>query len=232
MRRTTTRLWLPVCLTAALLTACTPDDDATSSPADPADAGRSVEEEIAANHDWVDSDLTWDEASATRVTLDGGDVRTDGDGVEVDGTTVTVTAAGTYVLSGTFDDGQVVVDTDDTEQVTLVLDDVSITSGTTSPLQVRAAEEVVVALPEGTQSSLADPVEHADEDDEADAALFSAADLTITGPGALTVAGSSNDAIASNDDLVLHSGRIQVTAADDGLRGKDALVVVDASIGV
>ena len=78
MRRTTTRLWLPAAVTAALLAACTPDDDATTSPADPADAGRSVEEEIAANHDWVDSDLTWDEASATRITLDGDGVRTDG----------------------------------------------------------------------------------------------------------------------------------------------------------
>ena len=68
--------------------------------------------------------------------------------------------------------------------------------------------------------------------DEPNAALFSIADLTITGTGALTVNGNSNDGITSKDGLVIDSGTITVTAVDDGIRGKDYLVVNGGTVTV
>src|SRR5690606_14505314 len=59
----------------------------------------------------------------------------------------------------------------------------------------------------------------------ANAAIDARADLTISGSGSLSVHGNGNDGISSTDDLVILSGDLTVTAADDALRGKDALVV-------
>src|SRR5690606_28538645 len=61
--------------------------------------------------------------------------------------------------------------------------------------------------------------------DEPNAALYSTADLTITGTGALEVHGNANDGITSKDGLVIESGTITVDAVDDAVRGKDYVVV-------
>jgi hypothetical protein len=153
----------------------------------------------------------------------------------VDGDTVTITAAGTYRLNGTLGDGQVVVDSADDGVVRLVLDGVSITSSTTPAIAALEAGKVVVILPDGSDNTLADAATYLFQSadvNEPNAALYSSADLSIAGNGALTVTGSYNDAIASKDGLVIAGGTIAVTAADDGFRGKDYLVVRGGSITV
>ena len=181
---------------------------------------------LADTHDDED-DYLWDASDEVAVALsDAGS--SGGAGVSIDGSTVTITSAGTYRLSGSLSDGQVVVDSGAEGIVRLVLDGASITSSTTSPLSVVDADKVVVILAEGTQSTLADAAayQYASADvDEPNAALFSTADLTIAGEGSLTVTGRSNDAIASKDGLIIASGAITVDAVDDGIRGKDYLVV-------
>ena len=180
---------------------------------------------MAANTAPDDVDLT---ASDDEVAIDL-DAPAAADGVTVDGSTVTITAAGTYRLSGTLADGSVVVNTTDDGVVHLILDDASIGSSTTSPLQVLDADQVVVHL-EG-ENDLSDTTAYADTD-EASAALFSSADLTITGDGSLTVDGNANDGIAAKDGLVIAGGTITVDAVDDGIRGKDYLVVTGGTLDV
>ena len=180
------------------------------------------------------SDYEWAAADEVAITLDDG-ASTGGPGVTVDGDTVTITAAGTYRLSGTLRDGQVVVDSADEGVVRLVLDGVSITSSTTSAIAALDAGKLVVILADGSDNTLADAATYvypSADVDEPNAALYSAADLSIAGNGALTVTGAFNDAIASKDGLVIAGGTIDATAADDGIRGKDYLVVRGDSITV
>lgn len=188
----------------------------------------------------------YDEGEAVTVTLADGSTSSDGDGVEVtrddDGETVLITAAGTYVLSGTLTDGQVVVDVPEEEDVTIVLDGADITSSVGPALQFVSAEDATVVLEPGSQNRLADPATYAQTDDTVDengdtvdapnAALYSTADLTIAGDGALVVEGSANDGITSKDGLVILSGEVTVTAADDGIRGKDFLSIEGGTITV
>jgi len=176
------------------------------------------------------NDDEWSTDGAVNISLATDTATSDGEGVTVDGNTVTITAAGTYVLSGTLA-GQVVVDTADEGVVALVLDDADISSDSASAIAVASATNVVVSLAEGSENTLSDTGSYADTAD-ANAALYSDADLTITGSGALTVTGNGNDGIASTDDLVILSGDITVTAADDGLRGKDSLTIEGGDITV
>lgn len=212
-------------------TASTATSDGTSSARD---TGASTASAAVAGTHADASDYTWDEAEEVAIALlDGGS--TAGTGVTVDGDSLTITAGGTYRVTGVLTDGQVVVDSPDEEIVHLVLDGATITSSTTAPISILDAEEVVVVLATGSQNTLTDATTHtvASADvDEPDAALFSTADLTIAGDGALIVNARYRDGIASKDGLVVAGGTITVIAADDGIRGKDYLVVEGGSITV
>lgn len=174
-----------------------------------------------------DEDIDWDDSDVTSIVLEGTSITVDGPGVDVAGATVTITSAGTYDVSGTLDDGQIVVDTADENLVRLLLDGADVSCSTGSPLEVGAADDVLVFLVKGTSNRLADGSSYvfASGEDEPNAALFSKADLTIGGPGTLTIEGNFNDGIASKDSLVLTNGVIVVTAVDDGVRGKDSVEV-------
>ena len=174
-------------------------------------------------------DLTFDADDAIDVALADG-ASTNASGVSVKGNVVTITAAGTYHLSGSLTDGQIVIAAGEQDTVRVILDGVSLTSTTTSPFVVQSADEVLVYLAEGSTNSLTDSTTYTNTSDDApSAALYSKADLTIAGSGSLTVKGQSNDGIHSSDGLVLVSGTVTVTAVDDGIVGKDYLVLLDGN---
>lgn len=164
----------------------------------------------------------------------GATISADSNDVTIDGTTATITAAGTYRISGTLDDGQILVDAGDGALVQLILDGVDITNADGAAIAVLSAEVAVVVLAEGTDNTLTDgPVYvFAEDQDEPNATLFSKTDLTITGEGALTVYANYNDGIASKDGLIIDSGDITVVAVDDGIRGKDYAVINGGQVNV
>ncbi|GAA1058435.1 hypothetical protein GCM10017608_26500 [Agromyces luteolus] len=201
------------------------------------DPGVTAAEAMAANEDppGEDGDDTWDAADEIAITLDGGtatvdDASGDVSGVSVDGDTVTITAAGTYRLSGELA-GQVVVDTEDEGLVRLILDGVDISSESTAALAITNADRAQVVLADGSENTLADTSSYA-EDAEVNAALFSSADLEIAGSGSLTVQGNGNDGIASKDGLLVSGGEITVDAVDDGIRGKDEMMIEGGTVTV
>jgi len=175
-----------------------------------------------------------EDANTTVIRLDGDSVAVEGNGVSVNGTVVTVTAAGTYDIQGVLNNGQIVVDTQDTETVTLILNGVDITYDVSAPVYVANAEKVVITLADGTQNTVTDGATYyyPDESDEPNAAIFSHDDLTINGNGALTVNANYNNGIASKDDLKIVSGTITVNAVNDGIKGKDSVSIKDGLITI
>ena len=181
-----------------------------------------------------DDDPASIESDAVAIALQGSTATADDSSVEIDGSTVVIHESGSYSLSGTLTDGQVVVDAGD-EDVTLVLDGVDIANGDGAAIAVISADRATIVLSAGSINALADGASYQFPDaetDEPNATLYSAADLTIAGDGELTVIGHYNDAIASKDGLVIESGTIAVDAVDDGIRGKDYVIVSAASVTV
>lgn len=176
----------------------------------------------------VDEDYQWDEATAVAITLQGDTIAVAGEGATVDGSTVTITAAGTYRISGTLTEGQIAVDTADEAPVQLILAGVDVHNSTSAALNVIKAEKTVILLAEQTENVLTDGDAYLfanPEEDEPNATLFSKGHITIAGTGSLLVTGHYNDGIASKDGLVIAGGTLTVDAADDGIRGKEYLVV-------
>lgn len=232
------RTWLTVStvlLSGALLAGCTAVSGsaitAATSAATPVSAedtiftGDLAPESVLADNANITTvnDDEWSADDAVDIELTGTSASSSSDGVTVDGSTVTITAAGVYRLSGELA-GQVVVAAPDDALVVLVLDGATITNDAGAAIDVQTADDVAISLAEGSKNSVSDAASYA-EDASANAAIHSATDLTITGTGALTVTGNGNDGITSTDDLVILSGSLTVTAADDALRGKDALAV-------
>jgi hypothetical protein len=181
-----------------------------------------------------DYETSWSADSSTSIEFDGSSATVGGSGATAtEGGSVNITAAGTYVLSGKLTDGQVTIDAPDAT-VRVVLNGVELSDKDNAPFNIVEAGKVIVTLQEGTQNMLNDGADYVYADaaaaaDEPDAALFSKADLVINGTGALEVDGNYKDGIASKDDLLIVSGQIDVVAADDGVRGKDRVAVLEGA---
>lgn len=167
------------------------------------------------------------------INLEDDTITFQGNGATVGGNIVTITSAGVYSINGSLNDGQIVVDTQDTETVVLVLNGATITSTTSAPLYVRNAEKTIITLAEGSENYITDGTSYVFEDAEADepnAAIFSKDDLTINGSGSLTVNANYNNGIVSKDDLKIIGGSIKVNAVNDGIKGRDSIAVKDGTI--
>lgn len=178
---------------------------------------------------------TWESASSVSITFNGATASSSSDAAQVNGSLVTITRAGTYVITGASNDGQVIVNTEDDGVITLVLQGLTLASASSAPLYIQKAKDVQVILADGSQNTLADAVSYtypSADISEPNAAIFSNADLTFQGNGTLSVTGNYQDGITSEDSLTIASGSIQVTASDDGIRGKDHLLIQSGTITV
>lgn len=71
-----------------------------------------------------DQDASYDESKATKISLSGSSAKASGSGAEVSGSTVTITKAGTYILSGSSENVQIIVKVKKKDKVQLVLNGV------------------------------------------------------------------------------------------------------------
>ena len=169
------------------------------------------------------------------ITLNGDSAEVRGGGAMAMGSTVTIGAVGEYWISGTLNDGQIVVDTgEDAVNVTLVLDGVDITNKSGPAIWVRQAKNVHLVL-NADHNSLTSGVE-ADlasyDESRSGAALYSEDDLKIEGGGRLDVYGYLNNGIACKDDVKIDSGDIVIVAANNGLRASESITVTGGSLAV
>lgn len=182
-----------------------------------------------------DLDAGWSEEESVVITCDGTEVVMEDGGVEETGNAaaesgiIRITAAGTYILRGTYN-GQIQVDAGKDDLVRLVMDGFNISNESTSPIYGKQSGKIVLILADGTENTVTDGTgyvfESADED-EPDAAIFSKDDLTINGQGTLTVEGNYSNAIRTKDNLKVISGTFNITAVKDGLKGKDSVSIKD-----
>lgn len=215
---------LPLLLTAAVLLSGCQAAQATE------EAGQTAT--VTLDDMFTDRDLEvgYDETTAAAITLSGSTASSDSDAVTIDGSTVTITDEGTYLLSGTLDDGMVIVDAEDTDKVQLVLDNASIHCADCAALYVRQADKVFVTTAADSQNTLSAGETFTQLDDNnIDGAVFSKSDLTLNGLGTLTVDSPAGHGVVSKDDLAIASGTYEITAAGQGLSGKDSVRIADGT---
>ena len=171
-----------------------------------------------------DYQTDYEENGSVFIQLNGSSASASSDSVQISGTTLTITEEATYILSGTLDDGMIIVNAPDTAKLQLVLDGVNIHCETSAPLYILEADKVFVTLADGTENTLSNGGTFtAIDENNIDAVIFSKQDLTLNGSGSLTINSPAGHGIVSKDDLVLTGGTFTVNAASHGLDANDSV---------
>jgi len=182
----------------------------------------------------VDSDTldyVWDTTKVVKISLNTTSIACASKNVTINGTTATITAKGSYEISGTLTDGQIIVDAAD-GLVRLIMKNANITNSTSSPIFIDKADKAIIILPEGTINTIADGANYTVTADSLNAAIFSKDYLAIFGEGKLIVNGNYNSGISCKDELIIQNGNLEVTAVGAGIKGKDYLKIYDGNITV
>ncbi|MBR6484633.1 MAG: carbohydrate-binding domain-containing protein, partial [Clostridiales bacterium] len=178
-----------------------------------------------------DTDPSYDEDEAVTIELQGDTASCDSSSVTAEAGKVTISEGGTYIISGSLTDGQIIVDAED-DTVQLVLSGCGIECSTSAAVYVKAADKVFLTLDEGSSNELSNSgTFEADGDNNVDGVIFSKDDLTINGDGGLTIS-SSDHAVVCKDDLVIAGGQIDITASGDGIQSKETLTIEDGIIDI
>lgn len=180
-----------------------------------------------------DCDSTYDDSKAVHVTLDGSNIQVSGDGATASNGVLTITKEGTYVVTGSLTDGQIVVAAADTDKIQIVLNGATINCVDNAPIYVKSANKVFVTLNQNTVNTLTDSSAYVQTDENTvDGVIFSKTDLTINGGGTLNITTSFNHGIVSKDDLVITGGTLNITSADNALSGKNSVKIKDGAINI
>jgi hypothetical protein len=237
-----------VLLCAVIASACSNQTATTNSNAE-ASSTTSVQSTAAASStkaastdlikkvEYADDDkyTDWSSSNPTEIKLNGTGASINGSGAEVKESTVSITAAGAYVVSGKLDNGQIVVNVKDEGIVRLVLNGAEIYNSSTSAIFVEEAGKTIISLQEGTTNLVSDGKTYVYPDastDEPNSAIFSKDDLTINGTGKLIVQGNYNNGITSKDKLKITGGTLDIQAVDDALMGRDLVAVQEGNITI
>ncbi|MCH5271330.1 MAG: carbohydrate-binding domain-containing protein [Lachnospiraceae bacterium] len=231
MRNSISRFCVMLTAVSFLLSGCARPDAVSSSDTVSPTSGEAFsgaallsEEDLFTEYD----------TSATLIVLDGDFAEITGNGALVSSGLITITSAGTYVLSGSFQ-GQVLIDAGKKDLVHLILNGASIACDHSAAIYGSQSKKIILTLADDTVNSLSDGVSYIyenAEDDEPNAAFFSKDDITLNGSGTLLVNGCYADGIRSKDSILIISGTYEITAKKDGIQGKDALYIADGSFTI
>lgn len=236
----------------------TPGTEMTATSDEKQTVGAATTDATVTTTAGIDVDLTGDysdtalnaayeESSATKIIAADGTVTIDGTGASEEQSVITITEGGTYIVSGTIEEGQIIVNLSEDENVQLVLAGAVISNSTQAPIVALSAKNLFLTLAEGTENSVVDgraaAVEETQEENtktesgesttaDDTAAIYSKCDLIINGTGSLAVTAGYKDGITGKDDLEIISGTIAITAGDDGVVGKDSVSINDGTLQI
>lgn len=167
----------------------------------------------------ADKDTSYDESNSKVVKLNN--------------ESITINKEGTYILSGTISNGQVVVDATNTSKIKIVLNGVTINNDTSAAIYVKQADKVFITTAKGSVNTLSNKSEFINKTgEEIDAVIYSKDDISLNGEGILNINAVYGNGIVSKNDLVISSGSYNITAKNHGLRGKDAVKIGGGTINV
>lgn len=181
-----------------------------------------------------DNDPSYNSQLSPRAVFSDGGISVSGNGMTVNGNVLTITAEGTYILSGKSSDAKIIVNSTSEAKIQIVLEGLSLECKSGSPFVVACADKVFVTLAAFTENSFADAPSYEETvlDSTVDAAVFSKEDITFNGGGTLTVKGNYKHGIVSKDDLVFTEGSYSVTSSSTAIEGNDCVKISSGSFTV
>lgn len=177
-----------------------------------------------------------DTSSQNSIVLNGSSADFSGKGAAVNGNVITIKSEGEYHISGTLNDGQIIVDcAADEGKVFLYLDNADVTCLTAPAIYVLQAKSLHIVLSEGTTNRLVSGTEANLENYDENAnggAIFSEDDVDIEGSGSLDIFGYINNGITGKDDIKIKEGSVSIVAANNGIKGSESVSLLGGSVRI
>lgn len=150
----------------------------------------------------------------------------DSPGLSIDGTSLTITAAGTYLLSGSCEDGSVKVQKG-TTGVVLVLDGLTLSSQTTAPIICAKSTEVTIEAAAGTVNTLSDT--ETTNDASSNSAAKNAV-IKCKDGSQVVLCGTGELILRANGKNGIKSGASTETEGDASLTIRELTLTIDAPV--
>ena len=175
----------------------------------------------------------YDESKSALVSFQGDKVVTSSKAVYVSGTKVRLEDEGTYIFSGTLNDGMIFIEAPKDAKIQIVLNGVNLTSKTGAAIYIKQANKVFITLAEGTENKLINGGSFVQTDDNmVDAVIFSKQDLTLNGSGTLVVGTTAGHGIVSKDDLAIAGGAYVINTLMHGIDANDSVRIANAFLNI
>lgn len=196
--------------------------NAENTTASGSDSGADAEKVDFSTEDgemFTDRDLAGTYENGQTITLGSGNVTIDSEGV--------------YILTGTLEDGMIIVNAGEKDKIQLVLDGVDIYSSTGAAICCLEADKLFITLAPGSENTLAvgDTVQTVG-DHEMNGAIYSRCDLTMNGEGSLTVTAPAGHGVTCKDDLAITGGSYTINSANQGLDANDSVRICGGSFAI
>lgn len=180
-----------------------------------------------------DYETDYDESQSISIMLNGDSAECNSDAVHISNSTITISDEGTYILSGTLNNGMIIINADKTDKLQLVLNGTTINSDTSAAIYVAQADKVFLTLASGSENTFSNGGSfEAIDDNNIDAVIFAKDDLTLNGQGSLNVQSPAGHGIVSKDDLVVTGGEYTIDAENHGLCGKESVRIADGTFTI
>lgn len=146
---------------------------------------------------------------------------------------LTIQKGGIYHISGSVENGQIIIDSTDSNEVVIVLSNISINCNYSAPIYVKEALEVVLVLEgDNVLSISSDITDSVDFLEGVDGVIYSKSDLIFEGTGTLSISSDYSHGIVGKDDIELISGSYYLEVDKDGIQANNSVSVVDSKISI
>lgn len=180
-----------------------------------------------------DFENEYDESTSAVIQLNGDSATATSNAVRISGSTITIIDEGTYILSGTLNDGMIIVNSEKTDKTQLVLNGVDIHSETSAPIYILQSDKVfITTAPDSTNTLSNGGSFTAIDESNIDSVIFSKEDLTLNGAGTLVVTSPGGHGVVSKDSLTLTNGYYDINCASHALVSKDNVCIANANISI
>lgn len=162
-----------------------------------------------------------------RITL-GSSPSFSGSNVSVEGSVVKINAGGDYIFTGSVTNGQIYVNTETEEKITLILNGVDISNSSGPAIFIDEAKKCTIKIKEGSVNNLSD----GGRDNINDGVIFSNDTLLFKGSGTLNITSGNAHGIASDDDIIIENGTYNITSVKSGVFAHDDITISGGNLDI
>jgi hypothetical protein len=201
------------------------DEDDSDSTDDTSSDDDSSDDNSTSNDEAVTASIVL----GTVITVNGSSISTDTSSAVYKSTStsgftiINIVEAGTYTISGTAEETQILVNADDDSEVLLILDGMDISCSSAPAILIYNAYDPLTVGEAGVTIQLADDSTNTidgSHTDENDAALSADVSLLIEGNGTLEIT-ADMEGIETWMHLTIDSGTIIITSAEDAMNANN-----------